>query len=104
LVRLVGAALLALVTGVAMVSVGGALLWASPFLLAGHWFAVKNSHGRFQIFWVGLAAVTAAEATWLLMYTVNQSDEWPTALLALGVGLLVLWVGRQQRDNPGEAH
>ena len=99
MVRLIGAGVLALATGVALVSVGGAVLWASPFLLTGHWFAVKNSHGRSQMFWVILAAATAAEATWLLIYTAGESDDWPTTVLALGVGVLVFWVGRRLSDD-----
>jgi hypothetical protein len=102
LVRLVGAAVLTLTTGVALVSVGGAVLWASPILLTGHWFALKNSHGRIQMFWVVLAAATAAEATWLLIYATSESDDWPTMLIALGVGALVFLIGRRQRDNRGE--
>jgi len=102
LVRLVGAAVLALASAVALVSVGGAVLWASPILLTGHWFALKNSHGRIQMLWVVLAAATAAEATWLLIYAASESDDWPITLLALGVGALVFLVGWRQCDNREE--
>jgi hypothetical protein len=104
MIRIVGAVALALATGVALISVGGIVLWASPFLIAGHWLAARNSQGRVQTFWGVLAAVTAAEAAWLLMYVSNQLGEWPITALALGLGILVFWIGRRQLGKTSSVH
>ena len=77
---------LAAVTVLALSSIGGLVGWMAPVLLPLHWLAARHSRAVTRFIWIALAALTVAEATWILGYLVSGRDSpalWLIAIVAL---------------------
>jgi hypothetical protein len=66
--NIVGRASLAVVSLVALASVGGVGAIAAPILLPLHWFAARRAGKGEHWLWCVFAGATAAEAGWAITY------------------------------------
>ena len=79
--RVVLGVLLGLVTAVMLISIGGGMAYAFPFLLPLHWYAARQA-GRWTTgLWTALAALSAAEAGFMYQYMLVSSVSWVVPVL-----------------------
>ena len=90
---------------VALASVGGADVYLAPAILPLQWLAARRStRGPFLMLWSLLAAATAAEGTWGLVYvTIGEVEPlvWLLPLLAGVVVATFFFVAVPRQVTPG---
>ena len=84
------------VTMLCLLSMGGAMLFAFPFLVPMHWLAARDSGPYAFGAWSFLAAVSMFEAGWMSFYVVSENEFLSVlagAVVALGTAAIFLHRG-----------
>ena len=66
--------ILVAVTILCLLSMGGAMLFAFPFLVPMHWLAARDRGPYAFGAWSFLAAISMFEAGWMLFYAVSENE------------------------------
>lgn len=95
--------LLAAVTVLAMLSLGGLLIFVFPAVAIGMWWAVRHSGVLERTFWIALASLAAAEWAWEITYPVTKGEtpfSWIIAAVA-GAIMASLLASADRRRSSG---
>jgi hypothetical protein len=98
--------LLVAATVLAMLSLGGLLIFAFPVLAVGAWWAVRRSGPLERIGWIALASLAAAEWAWEITYPVTEGESpgsWIVAAVAGAVTASLLATINRAPPQTGRA-
>lgn len=78
-------------TIVAMLSLGGLLMYVFPILALGHWFSARNSQPFERYAWIFLSSLAGAEWGWETTYTLTDgNDQWIWIGIAVAASLTAI--------------
>jgi hypothetical protein len=78
-------------TIVAMLSLGGLLMYVFPILAIGHWCSARNSRPFEWYGWIFLSSLAGAEWGWETAYTLTDgNDQWIWIGIAVAASLTAI--------------